>query len=453
MSLFKKLFGSGNQPATANSSTSVEKDSSQNSPSVVFGRYTDCNKNTKQLQHWNDSILAFKNQSYVDSFEHLLNYVRDEQVNNLTLKRTGDQVDFEFIQGSQRVKGEANRNQFRAEAYIVEMPIPSIPVMRKVMNLNYGLNYSKFGLKGTTLCMKFSSNAIDASPNKLYAGLCELAKKADQQDDLLLSEFSSLRELEASHLPPLPTKNKAIKYAYLLELIRTTRSEVDRYDREKMAGGISFLLLDLTYKIDYLICPQGIITNELEKIQLIFFENSQATTMDRNARIIAAYDQLVQLSEEKLMEGLYDVKATFGIAKATAHKTVMDMMFKEREKVAWYRDNGYSTIVDSIYSYMVSYSFFNYGMVFPVTDLLNIVMHVFNPQYYERMGDTNRYVTSNGQLDAKSIINSINAIVKNAQSTGYPYVNMNTAALRFDSRLTFVDALIVELDKIDLRKN
>jgi len=57
-------------------------------------------------------ILAFKNQAYVDSFEHFLNYVRDEKVNNLTINRSGDQLDFELIQGSQRVKGEATRNHW-----------------------------------------------------------------------------------------------------------------------------------------------------------------------------------------------------------------------------------------------------------------------------------------------------------------------------------------------------
>ncbi len=453
MSLLKRLFGSGNAPTPDTPLQSTPKDLGHQTQSFVFGRYTDCNKTAQQLGHWNEAILAFNQQSYLDSFEHFLRYVRDDKVNNLTINRSANQLSFELIQGSQRVKGEADQDHFRAEAWLVEMPTPSIPVMRKVMNLNYGLNYSKFGLKGTTLCMKFSTSAIDASPNKLYAGLSELAKKADQQDDLLLSEFSSLKELDAQHLPPLPTKNKEIKYAYLLELIRGTRAEVDRYDRQQMAGGISFLLLDLTYKIDYLICPQGVITNELEKIQHIFFETGEATTMDRNTRIIAAYDALLQFSEAKLMEGLYDVKSTFGIAKATAHKTVMDMMFQEREKVKWYRDNGYSLIVDSIYSYMVSYSFFNYGMVFPVTDLLNIVMHIFNPQYYARMGDSNRYVSGTGQLDSKAISNSINEIVKNARLNGYPYVALDVNALRFDSRSVFVDTLIVALDKIDLRKN
>ena len=249
------------------------------------------------------------------------------------------------------------------------------------MNLNYGLNYSKFGLNGTTLTMKFSSLAIDASPSKLYTGLSELAKKADQQDDLLLSEFASLEELDAMNLPPISTDKQEEKYNFLMQWINETRQEVSRLDPTAMAGGISFLLLDLTYKIDYLICPQGMLTDELERIQLIFFEKTEATTMDRNARIMAAYDRLYQLPKEKLIEGLYTVKCTFGIAKATTHKTVMDMMFKEREKVAWYRDNGYPKVAESVYGYMVSYAFFNYGMVYPVTDILNIAMHLLNPNH------------------------------------------------------------------------
>lgn len=452
MSLFKKLFGGTTSPTESNAAASEAiKQQPEQFKTLIFGRYTDCNKNLNQLRYWDDANTAFKSRFYLDAYENFFKYLGDDQLNNVTYTRLGDQLTFELIQGSQRIKGKADQHEFRAEASIVRMPTQSIPVMRKLMNLNYGLNYSKFGLNGTTLTMKFSSLAIDASPSKLYAGLSELAKKADQQDDLLLSEFASLEELDALNLPPISTDKQEEKYNFLMQWINETRQEVSRLDPTAMAGGISFLLLDLTYKIDYLICPQGMLTDELERIQLIFFEKTDATTMDRNARIMAAYDRIYQLPKEKLIEGLYTVKCTFGIAKATAHKTVMDMMFKEREKVAWYRDNGYPKIAESVYGYMVSYAFFNYGMVYPVTDILNIAMHLLNPKFYHAMGDTNNYISTDFRVNSKAIIGQLQAIVKNAQKD-YPFLQFNTANLRFESPASCIDSLIVELDKIDLRK-
>ena len=72
------------------------------------------------------------------------------------------------------------RTPFFAEASICVMDQNSIPVMRKLMSLNYALLYSKFALRENVLCMRFSSHTIDASPNKLYDALRELSKKADQ---------------------------------------------------------------------------------------------------------------------------------------------------------------------------------------------------------------------------------------------------------------------------------
>jgi len=450
MSLFKKLFGGGNASSESAPVETLKNQSTENQ-FLNFGRYTDCNKDAFQIKHWEDANTAFKSRQYVEAYAHFFEYLGDKSINNVSYTRIGNQLDFELIQGSQRIKGRADENEFRAEADLVKMPTPSIPVMRKLMNLNYGLNYSKFGLNGTTLVMKFSSHAIDASPSKLYAGLSELAKKADQQDDLLLSEFTSLQELEAQHLPSMSTDKQEEKYEFLMQWIRDTRNEVSRLDPTKMAGGISFLLLDLTYKIDYLICPQGVLTDELERIQLIFFEKTEATTADRNARILDSYDRILQMPKEKILEGLYTVKSTFGIAKVTAHKTVMDMMFKEREKVAWYRDNGYPQVAESVYGYMVSYAFFNYGMVYPITDLLNLTMHLLNPQFYQKMGDTNSYFSADYKVNAKAVIASIQTMVKRAQKE-YPFLQFNTANLRFDTVASCVDSLIVELDKIDLRK-
>lgn len=451
MSLFKKLFGGAASAVVTHAEQAITKTGTNSSQTLNFGRYTDCNKNAAQLVFWDESLRAFKEKRYVDMYAHLLNYVRDDKINNVTIVRNGDNLSFELIQGSQRIKGTANANEFRAEAGIVIMPTPSIPVMRKLMNINYGLLYSKFCLNGTTLTLKFSSNSMDASPSKLYAGLSELAKKADQQDDLLLSEFSNLKELDAAHLPPIQTVNQDVKYDFLMQWIRETRDEVKKHDHQKMAGGIAFLLLNLTYKIDYLICPQGILTDELEKIQMIFFEKTDAPTADRNARIIASYEYILNLPKEKILEGLYDVKATFAIAKATAHKPVMDMMFKEREKVAWYRDNGYPQIAESVYGYMVSYAFFNYGMVYPMTDILNLAMHLLNPSYYQKMGDNNGYYQSDNTLNQKAIVSSIQQMVLEAKKD-YPFLQFNTANLQFGSPAACIDSLIVELDKIDLRK-
>ncbi|NOQ71675.1 MAG: hypothetical protein GQ574_06725 [Crocinitomix sp.] len=452
MSFLKKLFGGGSEEPKGNDSApKVANSSAASHKTVKFGRFTDCNKDSNQMVHWDKCIKAFQEKRYVDSYEAFLNYVKDHELDNVTISRNGDQLKFELIQGSNVIHGIGSGKDFVAYTNIASMDTPSIPVMRKLMSINYGLKYSKFALDGTSICMKFSSHAIDASPNKLYAGLKELAKKADQQDDLLISEFSSLKEMGGEHVAARDQSRVDIKYKYLTKWLNETKDEVSKMNFQKDAGGISFLLLDLSYKIDYLIAPQGVLTNSLELIQVEFFKKSKATTAERNTYIIKEFEAIMAQPKEKIVEGLYDVACTFGIANAANHKTVMDKISKEREKVAWYRDNGFPQVQQAVYGYMVSYAFFNYGMKYPITDLLNIAMHVLTPDYYREMGDENQFVGSDGKLNGGRIKAAIGHIMAYSKKD-YPFIQMNTATLNYTNPSNFIDSLLQLVDKVDLRK-
>lgn len=451
MSFIKKLFGSGDNPATSMPAGASSAAVSQ-VKEVRFGRYTDCNKNKKQVDQWNASVAKFKEKSYLDSFEAFLNYIRDESIDNVKINRSGEKITFELLQGSKVVRGTATATEFSAESPIIQMDTASIPVMRKLMGINYTLLYSKFALKDNVLMMKFSSSAIDASPNKLYAALKELAKKADQQDDLLASEFSSLKSIDTDQIIELSPEEQEIKYQALVQWVNDTKTEIAKHDQNYMAGGIAFMLLNLSYKIDYLICPQGALTDSLEKIQHMFFAKDNLSTAEKNKNIMAEFEKIASWPKEKVMAGLYNVKCTFAIANPAAHKTVMDMMFDERNKVNWYRDNNYPQFVEAIYSYIFSYAFFNYGMVYPVTDILNLGMHVMNPAYYEKFGAKPKLVEAGNTLNVANIKSEISRIMWRSQAE-YPFVKLDANVLNYSSPMAFIDSLIVELDKFDLRKS
>lgn len=454
MSIFKKLFGGGNSVPPPSEPTKEPAPSNKPVASIntiQFGRYTDCNKTKEQVKHWDQAKSNFEAKNYLAAFEEFLNYVRDAELENVTISKEADRIRFELIQGSQRITGECNNDLFKAEAKIAMMQTPNVAVMRKLMVINFGLNYSSFSLRDNTIMLRFSSHTVDASPNKLYAGLSELAKKADQQDDLLLSEFSFLEEIDSNHLEEKSPKHQEIQYEFLCDWIDETMNQINSWDQELMSGGISFLLLNLTYKIDYLICPQGVVTDKLERIQSLFFSKNNWTTSERNSKIIEQFNDLRALSKEQVFDGLYSVKCTFGIPKPVAHKDVMDMMFKEREKIAWYRNNGYSQVVEAVYGYMVSYAFFNYGMLYPVNELLNVIMQVLHPAYYAKMGAEASLVNEDGTLNHSTITALIQQIIKNGKSD-YPGLALDIKRLKFNSKTDFIDSLLLEIDILDLRK-
>lgn len=447
MSLFNKIFSS---PEKKVENTPSSDNVSQSSSLIHFGRYSDCNKTKIQLDYWTKSLNSYKEKAYVDSFEHFLKYLRDDTISNVVVKRDNDTVEFEITQGSKVIRGKGDKDKFTAEALICKMEDNSIPVMRKLMSLNFALRYSKFALKDNVLCLKFSSHSIDASPNKLYDALKELCKKADQQDDLLTMEFSSLAEIDVESIIDLSDEKKNARYNYLIQLINDGKSEIEKHDAEKMGGGIAFVLLNLTYTIDYLICPHGQLTDALENIQRLFFAKNDMSTVERNRQIIEEYDKIINSPKEKVLEGLYDVKMTFAIAPAAAHKTVMDMMFGEIDKVKWYVDNNYPDIVEAIYGYMLSYAYFNYGMVYPMTEILNIGMNILNPEYYKNFGSDISLIDNN-ELNKKEITNLINDTIARAK-VDYPNIGFNTASLNYTTKANFIDSMIRELDKMNLSK-
>jgi hypothetical protein len=448
MSLFNKMFGSGAASGTESGTSTTEAVSA--SELIEFGRFTDINKNAKQVEGWKQANEMFKNKNYIDSFEQFLIYLRDESVDNVKITKNADSVEFEIIQGSKVIRGKGDKERFYAEASIVIMDDKSMPVMRKLMSINYALRYSKFALKDNTLVLKFSSHTLDASPGKLYDALKELSRKADQQDDLLIQEFSSLKEIDTDSIIELPENIKNAKYDYLMHLIKECKEEIDKQDADSMSGGIAFLLLNLTYQIDYLITPQGSLTDSLEKIQQMFFAQNNKSTKEKNTDILSEFDQILNKPKEKIMEGIYEVNATFAMANPATHKSVMDMMFKERDKVGWYRDNNYPQMVEAIYSYMISYAFFNYGMVYPVSRILNIAMAVLNPDYFESCGSKPRLI-NDGTLDQAKIIAEINSVISDARNE-YKSIGFNTGTLNFTTIPLFIDTLILELDRINLSK-
>jgi hypothetical protein len=90
-------------------------------------------------------------------------------------------------------------------------------------------------------------------------------------------------------------------------------------------------------------------------------------------------------------------------------------------------------------------------MVYPVTRILNIGMFVLNPAFYKAMGDSNLYVNVDGSLNPTAISEMIQHIITDAQPE-FPYLIFDLQSLRYTDPISFVDSLILSLDKIDLRK-
>lgn len=416
-----------------------KKESDASDPDVRFGRYSDNNKTVEKTARWTDADRLFKDKKYQESIDAFFDYLRDEEADNVILKRQpGSEVfTFEIAQGSKIVRGSGNGTNIYAEVSLAKMPQPSVAVMRRLLEQNFTLYYSRYALDGERLCMRFDSDLTAANPNKLYYGLKELATKADRQDDALVQDFSSLQPMDTDHIEALPEAEKKIKYEFTQKWIGDTLDYINTLDPDKFSGGISFLLLVLAYRIDYLVKPEGSLQSELEKVPYTYFVKDEKPAVEKNRLMMEAFEKFRQRPFEDFTKHLFRSRSSFAIVVPQAHKSIAETITSSNNTMLWYRDNSYPIIAQQICEYGLTYAQYSYSTPKALSQLLQVFMRVNYSDYFLALGFQKRFYDPAVQafdIDAiKSAINKVNSEWKKK----YPHLNFNVANLRFTNLVEF----------------
>ncbi len=148
-----------------------------------------------------------------------------------------------------------------------------------------------------------------ANPNKLYYGLKELAIKADKLDDLLVQEFAALQTVDTEHIITIPESEERSEIQFHDALDKSeTLDYIATLDADKFSGGIAYLLLSLAFRIDYLVCPDGKLLNELEKIVEIYYRKDEKQTMERNQGMMEGFKKLQGKNERGSISSICSVQ-------------------------------------------------------------------------------------------------------------------------------------------------
>jgi hypothetical protein len=406
-------------------------------PDIRFGRYSDNNKTVSKIARWSEAEKLFKESKRFESLDAFFDYLKDEEENNVIHERTGPEGKFELFQGSKIVRGEYNEHGLKAEVTLARMPKPSTPVMRRLLEMNFNLFYSRFALDEDRLNMRFDSDLETATPNKLYYGLKELATKADKQDDLLVQNFSVLEKADIDHVEPLAEEERSVKYKYLQSWIEETLEQVKALDTDKFAGGIAYLLLALVYRIDYLVAPEGPVMNELEAIPDIYFRKDNRPTAEKNAEMIDALQKLKAKASEEIYPFLFRSRHTFAIVTPQNYKTIIEAIKGSHQNMTWYRENGYPNMANQIIEYGFSYCQYSYSLPRPLSELFRLFMQINYGAFFRALGFAeDLYDVEKKEFDKDEITDDIVNIV-NFWRAKYPKLEFDIDALHFDSLLNF----------------
>ncbi len=425
-------------------------DPASGSRRLSFGRYSDNNKTVAKGSRWTDADNLFKEKEYLASIGAFFDYLQDDEQRNVHFSAGSERSDFEFFQGSKAIKGRIEGGVLTAEVKLAKMPQPSVPVMRRLLELNFGLYYSRYALDNDVLCMRFDTNLETANPSKLYYGLKELAIKSDKQDDLLVQDFSFLEPIAEKHLEEIPESEKQVKYEAMQTWITETLEKIATVDADKFSGGISYLLLGLVYRIDFLMAPEGQILSDLEKISGIYFSKDERQTTEKNRDMMEAFQKLKEKPREEVYKNLFRSKYTFSIVVPQPHKVMAEAVSEANNNMLWYRDNNQEYFAGKIMEYGLTYCQYSYSLPRPVTLFIEIFMQVNYPEYFKALGYAKPlFMPVANRFDQDAIVSRIRRI-QNQWREKYPLLNFRTEQLVFTSLIRFNHSFCTQIELLNL---
>ena len=441
MSIFDRFFKS--------------KDVSSQEPKIKFGRYSDAYKSPSRLHAWDEAQDLFEKEQYIECYKAFFTYLRDDNEDNVRFEVNRKGLTFELYQGSKKIIGTATTRRVKVEAKVVNADSFNVGVMRRLLEQNFSLRYSRFALdESGNVTIVFDTLTIDGSPYKLYYALQELATKADKQDDLLVEEFRNLENVDTDHLESLPQQEKEIKYQYIKAAIENALQEIESpvLRQNSYSRSIGYLLLDIVFKLDYLIKPEGFMMETLEHIHRQYYQNDGLSIAQKNKILCNGLRELIKRPKEDFFKEMYRVRSTFGITHSVNHDRVASLIYNELPTMDWYQNNGHDALALSIPGYIVGYCMFNYAVPKPDRDLMHLYYQIIESDYFRALGfPAVYYDAGNKRFDKKGIKKAIQKIVEHYKST-YPNFNPNYTLLKYDNKTNFCRSYLQMIGSLDLAK-
>jgi len=433
MSFFSKIFN---------------RNSNLKDPDIQFGRYTDSYKADEKYQNWDKAIEYFDNEKYIKSYKEFLQFLTQGEQKNVSYTLLPGKIVFKIYQGSKIINGEANFSQFKAEARIVKYDVPNIELMQLLLEENFNLKYTKYALNDANcICLVFDTFVEDGSPHKIYQALKELATEADRKDDVLMSRFDNLFPVDYDHMRKIDSKEKKIKFKYFKKWISSVLLEVgsESLDKNLYPGGLSYFLLNLLYKIDYLIKPEGTIMECIKDCHDLYFNDNITNVLEKNEIILSRIKEMDAMTFELFDKELYEVNSTFGTSMPEGHQRLADIIEAQMDDFDWYAENGYEVYAQSICGYLAGFSLFSYSLPAPSKALLKLYYRIIASDFFSELGYQNQFL-SNDQPINKLILKAIKKIVITHQ-TDFPNIAIPVKLLDFSNNCSFYKSFFVMIQK------
>ena len=418
MSFFSKIFN------TRSKSTD---------PQIQFGRFTDSYKTDEKYQCWDKSIEYFETEKYLNSYAMFFDFLTIDGRNNVQYTKSQGKINFTIYQGSKIIMGHADFARFKAEARIVKSLNPHLGLMRLLLEANFELKYTRYAIDNENcICLKFDTYVEDGSPHKIYQALKELATQADRKDDVLMHSFSNLIPINFNHTRQISLHEKKVKYYFFIENINKVINETDhgKLNTYLFPGGMSFLLLDFLYRIDFLIKPEGNMMEIVRECHELYFTDTITSVHEKNKEIIRKVRHLQKTGFDDFEKELYEVNSTFGMSMPEGHQRLAEIIEAQMNDFDWYYENNYYAYASAICGYVVGYSLFSYSLPEPSKDMLKLFYRITENDFFQQLGYMEMY--KNGDIINRKKVNLAISSIVAQYSEKYPGLKINSRMLQYE---------------------
>ncbi len=437
MNLFGRLFGTTAPPPQ---------------PAIRFGRFTDSNRSAEREAAFDAALSDFGKENYLSAYVSFFNYLLDVEEQNVRVREERGELHFEFFQGSKKVTGFANDRKLYAEAKIAKAKTLQSSFMRRLLEVNYELKYSRFVLSADNeITIVFDTYTSDGSPYKLYAALKELATHADKHDDILVDEFETLEIIDLNMRRVLPDSEKTVKYEFIQQEIKAVFEEIDHgnLNTSQYPVAVTYLLLYLCYKLDYLTKPEGYMMEVLECIHRIAFEQDGKNAAQKNLALRKEFQKLLDRPREKFFQEMYEVSATFGITPPIDHQNVIILIDQELPNMRWYADHGHERVALAVPGFIIGRSLFNFALPLPDKALFHLLLQVMEADYFHSLGF--KPLVENGVFDEKGIKMAIRQIAEQYEND-FPKLKPDVKKLVYSSMPDFAESFLKMVRELNLAR-
>jgi len=410
-----------------------------------FGKYSFAVNSIEKANKLKIAENNFFHGQFQEAFKLFFEYLQRPSENNLEFSRQRSRLEFSFYQGSKLVTGYITDKEIHASSEIAQYSDFSERLAEILLKENNKLRYCKFTKGRKTISLALEAVPQFTPPSVLYEALKELAVTADSYDDILVQNFDFLKPINIQHIEVLPEDKLKVKLHYLRqwidETLKKTASLSSTFqEKNRNKGIISYYLLSLTYKLYYLIAPEGVLLDDLKKIHIFFMSKKDMEVTKRNDYIITVFENIIKQRDDELAKSIYKVKTTFPVVESVPDEYIIRFIESELEASAWYRQNNNQEILPVIYQYIIGYLNFTVALPVVVKELFDIIWEIYNTEFFKDYG-LNYNLARRDTLNTFTVENRINSII----GSGKDKFPIRTGRLNYSSKNYFAYTLLSEI--------